>query len=185
MKRTVNLHLSEKPKTVTAVNLVPDIGLVEKRDADLCGVVKGAETHDIQPPPNTAETRFFSADGLNADCFAVLYKGNGLQTASILIASWKIRNQIKQRKDAELSQSLRPFLSDSTDISNITTINAAHALLGIANFVVRCSVILLKCVDQTLGTDDLVAFIDHNHFKAAVLPPVVEGPTLTQHKHRG
>ena len=114
-----DLHLPVEAVAFAAVNLISDIGLVKIADVHPGAAVKGVKAHDFQPAADTAETRLITADGRDADALAVLDQRDGLYPAAVLIAPREIGNQVKQRKDAQLSQSLRPFLADTPDAADI------------------------------------------------------------------
>ena len=115
----LHLHPSEEAIGTAALKLIPDIRLVKIGDAYFGAVVIDPKPHHIQTAANPGQPRFVRDNGGNTGRLAVLNQGGGFHAAAVFIASREIGNQVKQRKDAQLVQSLRPFLSDSFDTSNV------------------------------------------------------------------
>ena len=115
-----DLHLPIKAVALPASELILHITLVEPGDGHFRTVVKGAYTYQVEAAADAGEAGLVGNHGRDADRFAVLHQRDGPDAAAVLIAPGEIGDEIEQRKDAELVQSLRPLLSDPPDTSYVS-----------------------------------------------------------------
>ena len=122
----VQLDLPEKDVALPAVQVVLDVGLIKKSYVNRSAVIHRPQLHELQPASHTGQARRVRNHGLDAHRLPVAGEGNGLDRTAVLIFAGEIRNKVTQRKDAELCQRLRLFLSDALDITNVR-IQICHA----------------------------------------------------------
>ena len=180
--QTVGLDPAEEDIGLPAAEVVFGVGLVEEGDVEHGALVHGAELDEVETPADTGQPRRVGHHGLHADALSVQREGDGLYGAAVLVFPRKKRNKVTQRKDAELIQRLRLFLSYALEVAYVG-IQVRHGLFHIAKRVVGVGE--GELLDQPLGADNLVVGVDEHHVKPAVLPPVAEGLALTQYEHRG
>ncbi len=129
--RAAGLDPAEEDVGLAPVKIVPGIGHVEVGDVQRAAVVHRAQLHDVEPPADPRQPRGISDHGLHADALPLAGEGDGLDAAAVLVFPGKKRDKVTQRKDAELVQSLRLFLSDALDISNVG-IQISHVSFHVA-----------------------------------------------------
>ena len=95
------------------------VGLVEEGDVEGGAVVHGAELDQVEAPSDPRQARRVGDHGLHAHALALAAEGDGLDKAAVLVFAREKRNKVTQRKDAELVERLRLFLSYALEIADI------------------------------------------------------------------
>ena len=73
----------------------------------------------VHTPADVREPWRVCHQGLDTNGFPIHGQGDGLELAAVLIFSGEKRNQVIERKDAQLVKRLRLFLSYALDITNV------------------------------------------------------------------
>ena len=184
--RAVCLDFSEENIALPLAQIVFGIGLIKIGDIQHTAVIHRPKLHKLKAAAYPRQPRRVCHHRLHAYALTVAGQGDGFYCAAILIFPGEKRNKVKQRKDAELIERLRLFLSYALDKAYIC-IQVCHASLHKSKRVAGIG--QRKLLNQALGTDDLVIVVYQYHIKAvvlcAVLAPVVESLALPQHKHSG
>ena len=115
----LHFHASKEIVALAPVEIVLGIGLIEKGYVNHTAVIHGPELHQVHAPADMAEPGGIGHQALDADVLSVHGGGYGADAAPVLIFSGKKRNKVIERKDAQLVQGQRLFLSYAFQISYI------------------------------------------------------------------
>ena len=101
------------------MQVVLDIILIKISYVNRSTFVYGAELNQIHAASNAHKPGLICDE--RADAYGLAGQGfaDGAKLAAILIAPGKKRNKVIERKDAQLVEGQRLFLSDSLDITNV------------------------------------------------------------------
>ena len=178
-----NLDLPKETKLLASVNLLADVALVEKGDVNRSSFVNHGELHKLCTAAGALQAGIVPHQAGDADTLAGLCLGDGHNSAAVLISTGKERNQIKQRKDAEPVEGLRPFFSDPADVADSFG-KISHGLFNKPGMILFVHCVWREEINEALGAGDLVVFVDHDHLEAPVCSPVIKRTALTENKHR-
>ena len=122
------LHLAVKAAAGTAVQLLPDIGLVEVGDLDDPGLIRGAELHKFKPPADPLQLRLIRYDGGDTRRLSRPCLRDGKDSAAVVIATGKIGDEVENRAYSESVQRLGALVSDPADAADVI-VELCHGLL--------------------------------------------------------
>ena len=115
----VLFNLAVEHVSLTARYLIFYIALVEIGYIDRSAVVHGAEFYQLHPAPYAHKARLIRHRSKDAHRLLIRRLRDAAHGASVLIAAGKVGDEVIERKDAKLIESLRLFLAYTLYVSYI------------------------------------------------------------------